>query len=99
MLEPGSLEGILFPWKNGLPVLVNLPGSQMFYLPCFSSEDLLTRTLEAGGVLWDSIRTLEDTEDFVLGVYEMNPRVKIILDLHQTREGTLRFSEVVRTLH
>ena len=94
-----SLEGALFPWKNGLPVLVNLPGSSMLYLPCFSSEELLVRTLEAGGVSWDSIRTIEGAEDFVFGVCEINPRVKIILDLQQTQEGLLRFSEIGRILH
>jgi len=93
-----TLTGAVFPWAGTEPVFLKLPGSPDLYLPCFSSAEKLREVLEAGNITWETIKQIQDEATFLASIYE-RPNVKVILDLHRTHEGTVRFTEVQRLLH
>jgi hypothetical protein len=67
-------------------------------LPCFSSPEQLESVLEEGDIAWETIKLIQDESEFLASVYERQD-VKVILDLHRTPEGMVRFTEVQRLLH
>lgn len=91
--EEITLEGRVFPWSAGMPVLLSIPGSKAFYLPCFDSPDLLVEVMDEIGVTWESIKLIQDGTDFFTSVLEGHMDVKIIVDLHFV-DGKIRFREV-----
>ena len=93
-----TLTGAVFPWTGTEPVFLKLPGSPELYLPCFSSVEKLQETLEDGDIEWETIKLIQDEATFLASIYE-RPGVRVILDLHRTQEGNVRFTEVHRLLH
>lgn len=90
-----TLNGKVFPWVGGDPLLLTLPGSQFRYLPCFSSSKLLRKTMQGADLQWDSIKYIDDEEAFLTSIYQ-RPDVRVILDLHRTPAGLVRFTEIQR---
>lgn len=95
-LETVELTGMLFPWENGQPVFLGMPGSDYLYLPCFSTEEALRLVLGSASVSFEKIKMIEDGKEFI----ESFPRrvgmkeTKIICNLRLTPAGKFRFLEI-----
>lgn len=89
------LTGMLMPWANGQPVLLNMMGvgAMVLYLPLFDDPDQLRSVLERAGVGFESIKQVEDGPEFLDSV----PRdIIIVVNLRFTEEGRIRYHQVQR---
>lgn len=95
-----SLTGKLLPWdeKRQQPVMLNMPGSDLNYLPLFSSKRQLEELMQGGEIPYDGIKVIDHGEEFVTGLLESSmealQRTKVVLDLRFTPEGRVRFTEL-----
>jgi hypothetical protein len=60
-----KLTGMLFPWKQGQPVYLELSRSQYCYLPVFDEEWLLRETMEKAKAKFDKIKRIDDGPEFL----------------------------------
>jgi len=92
------LTGMLFPWDGRQPVLLSMPGSLLFYLPLFSTEEKLRETMKQAGVPFRSIKHVDDGAVFLASVYGDNPgaleTLAVILDPYFLPSGRVRFTQV-----
>lgn len=88
-----SLTGKLFAWQTGQPVLVSMPGSDRLYLPCFSTEEQLRRTLARSDVPFESLKRIDDGHEFFSSVPS---EITVVLDLRYLPNGRARFLECKR---
>lgn len=93
-----TLNGKVFPWVAGAPLMLTMPGSSGLYLPCFSSAKLLRKTMRGADFAWDSIKCIDDEVAFLTSIYKRQD-VRVILDLHRTAEGLVRFTEIQRWMN
>lgn len=92
--ETISLDGCLIPYyADEQPVLLNMPMSEDFYLPCFASEDELRSVMGRVGVSFDRIKQIEDGPDFLASI---PASVVVITKIRFTDEGRVRFNQVFR---
>lgn len=88
-----DLTGRLFPWAIDRPVLFRMPGSPLFYLPCFRSPEDLRAFMRELRAPYDRIKQVEDGPTF-LGSISESPGVVVICDPRWTPEGRVRFTQV-----
>ena len=65
-----TLTGMLFAWRmtgvvHGEPVLLAMPGSPAFYLPCFAEEGALRAFMARAGLAFDRIKRIDDGDVFL----------------------------------
>ena len=89
-----SLDGMLFPWDGEQPVFFRMPGSDFFYLACFSSKEHLFDFMKHVGCDYRSVKQIENGREFMSSFDGHHDRVKIILDPFYLPNGRVRFSEV-----
>lgn len=89
---PVSLTGTLIPWSSeDQPVLLNMPGSRHFYLPCFTTEDRLREMMGRAGISFQKIKQVDDGPEFLTSV---SPSARVIVDPHLLENGRVRFLEI-----
>lgn len=90
-----TLTGMLMPWSDGQPVLINMIGANplVLYLPLFDDPEQLREVLARAEIPYQSIKQVEDGMDFLDSI-----PVDIIVatSLWFTDEGRLRFHQVQR---
>lgn len=91
--ESVSLTGLLFAWSGQDPILVNLPGTESLYLPCFSDEGNLRAMHEAAQVRFDRIKRIDNGAEFLRSIPS---DITVIVDPYLTPEGRLRFMQVLQ---
>lgn len=98
-----SLTGKLFAWKSmgitkGCPAFVQMPGSDDFYLPCFSDDAELRAEMAWARVEYDGIKCIEDGEEFLQSLPRTvdGHRVRIMIDPERRPDGKMRWAEVLR---
>ena len=89
-----SLTGMLFAWKAGQPVLIEMPGSDLRYLACFSTAARLREMHGAAGIVFDGIKMIEDEADFLSSI---PASITVIVNPYTTAEGRMRFMQVHRS--
>jgi hypothetical protein len=72
-----------------------MSGSELLYLPCFSSVKLLQEARAIGPFKWRAIKSVEDEPSFLAQAYK-DPSVRIIVDLHRSTDGRILFTEIQR---
>jgi len=97
-----SLTGMLIPWSTwspsaplgeDQPVLLNMPGSPSFYLPCFTTEDKLRQTMGRAKIEFQKIKRIDDGREFLASI-EAQRGVVVIVDPHFLENGRVRFTEI-----
>jgi hypothetical protein len=68
-------------------------GSDVLYLPVFSSEKQLREVLAKGRVPFDKIKHIDDGPEFMDSI---PVEVIIIKDLYFTEEGKVRYTQILR---
>lgn len=93
-----DLTDKLLPWREGQPVMLAMPGTDLMYLPLFSTEGQLRSLLERAGVPFESIKRVEDGWTFLHSFYVDNPwarkSIAVILDPYFLDNGRVRFVQV-----
>jgi len=92
-----SFTGKIFPWDpvTQQPVLLSMPGSTAFYLPCFSKKEGLQAVMQHIRFADYTIKLIQDGGEFRLSILEaVGGTVHLILDPYIV-EGKVRFSQVV----
>jgi len=95
--EQVSLTDKVFAWRDLSPVLLRMPGSHLFYLPCFSSAEGLRGFFGQIGIGFDVIKKIEDGMEFMSSL-DVHPHVTVILDPRITEEGRVRFIQIQPTV-
>lgn len=93
-----TLTGGVFPWDGMQPVLLSMPGSELYYLPVFSTEDKLRDLMATAGVPFVSIKRVDDGGQFLASVYENQgalETIRVILDPHYLPNGRCRFTQIL----
>lgn len=91
--RPVELTGWLLPWRNGQPVLIELPGAPASAVPVFDAPEDLRRCMADVGVTNYTIKQVTDGIDFAASVEEggaivaANPR--------PTGQGTTAWTWVI----
>lgn len=96
--RPVELTGWLLPWRNGQPVLIELPGAPASAVPVFDAPEDLRRCMADVGVTNYTIKQVTDGIDFAASVEEggaivaANPRPtgqgnRLDVGHHQRRSG------------
>lgn len=98
-LDPSVLRGTYFAGHGDEIVVLSFPGDDSSYLPCFTSKELLEESLNAGGIEWDYIHTIEDPDTFWVELHSSDLIVKVILDLHEDEEGVVQYVPIERVLN
>lgn len=93
-----DIHKMLIPWwHDGAPYLLEMPGSEAVYLPCFSSADIMKECLGAtmrdGDALLIDVKMIDDVREFLLSVPS---HVKVILDPRVLPDDRVTFTEVLR---
>ena len=90
-----NLVGYVFPWEDGQPVLANMEGSDDRFLLVFSTPDKLDETLNTYGIGYESIKQIDDPEEFIESIMYESPRIRIAVDA--TMKGDVcHFVEIIR---
>lgn len=81
------------------PVLLSIPGSTDYFLPCFSSASDLRKVLRRGRAAFDQIMQIDDGPSFLESIPPTldEKRVRVIVDIRYLPNGRVRFLEVLRT--
>lgn len=95
-IKADSLTGKIFPWADEQPVLLGMPGSDLLYLPCFSTEEALLALMGRTGSQGFTIKLIEDGNEFLNGILESPGAgsVRVILDPYFLPNGHVRFVQV-----
>lgn len=87
-----AVEGRLMPWlKSGKPVLLEMPGSDLLYLPVFDTEEDLVSLLTRIGVEFDSIKQVVHAQEMVSS---LPSSVVAITDIRFLENGRIRFKQL-----
>lgn len=91
-----TLTGALLPWKDGQPVLMQMPGAPFNYLPCFHDVGEAQSFLEEWSIEYDSIKQIDNGDEFLESLlpYFLSDHLKVIMDPWTTDEGRVRFLEL-----
>lgn len=89
--RPVDLTGRLTPFEDGQPVPLSMPGTDDFFVACFSDETRLRSFMQESGIAYDRIKQITNGGEFI---GEVLPKARIILDPRRTERGTIRFTEV-----
>ena len=94
------MTGMLFAWDKTRvqPVILSMPGSPHGYIPLFHSVHLLEEAMTRVGASFDSIKQVENGEEFYASLRENAPnehggQIKVIQDLIFLPDGRVRFIE------
>jgi hypothetical protein len=92
------LAGAVFPWENGYPVLLSVPGSDDFFLPVFPTTTKLRDLMQRASITYQSIKQIEDASVFLssLPAYFHGQRLRLIFDPSMTSDGRVLYAEVIR---
>jgi hypothetical protein len=96
--EARTATSKLVPWANGSPTLLHIPGSEHFYLPCFSSEAGLRAAMQSASLPYSSVKRIDDGREFLCSIPPSlsGHSVRIVIDLRFLPDGRTRFLEVGR---
>ena len=92
--ETVTLTGLLFPWRNGQPVLLNVFGSPSLHLFCFKEKSNLLDICARAGASFDTVKQIDDGPEFLSSVPD---EIVIALNPHFTPEGKIRYTQVQRS--
>ena len=85
--------------QNGQPALLQMPGTNDFYLPCFSTEEKLRDIMKCIGGNYKT-KQIKDGAEFLSSIpmtYN-GQNLHIIIDPWFTPEGKVRFTQIFRNL-
>lgn len=88
-----ELTGSLIPMASGQPVLLEMPESDLLYLPTFTEVSRLYTCLEKAGIEFDSILSVVDGREFLQSI---PADITVIQDPWFTAEGKIRFLQIFR---
>jgi len=91
------LSGKLLPWRVPAlqPAYVALPGSDLLYLPVFSTVEGLRDLMKRADVPYQSVKQILDGREFLMGFTpDFRKAMRIIVDPYFLPDGKARFSEV-----
>jgi len=88
-----SLNGTVFPWDGIQPTLLEMPGSNLLYIPCFQNIENLKYILSHYQIDYASIKRIEDEREFLSSITD--PRVRVIFNPRIADNGKLRFMQVL----
>ena len=93
-----DITGYLFPWIKDHPVLVTLPGTPDLFLPMFKTESALRNSMAEGDVDYDSIKRIDDVDEFLesLPLKVSDRKIWLMTDPVIIEAGTTRFRELLR---
>lgn len=94
VLMSKALDGRIFAWRDGAPVLLNMPGTDAQYLAAFTTRARLEALYERACVPFDRIKVIDDGAEFLASLHESDPALVVILDPYFTEEGRVRFVQV-----
>jgi hypothetical protein len=86
-----EITGCVFPWEDGHPTYLQVPGSDLLYLPLFSYPDKIPDFMARAQIPYKELKQVMDGRDFASSF----PRnIKLMVDPYFTAEGRVRWSEV-----
>lgn len=94
--EEVSLGGLLLPWHEGQPSLIELPGAGDSYLVAvalFSTLEKLESAMKAVAVPYQSVKKIDDSRSFLVSI---PPQILVVVDPWITPEGTTRYTQLLR---
>lgn len=96
--ESLNITGMLFPWNGLEPVLLMMPGSELLYLPLFSTPEQLNELMMQAKTPFVSIKKIDDGAEFLSGIYDESPgareNVRVILNPYFLPNGRVRFTQI-----
>lgn len=98
-LREVDLQGLLLPWEDAGPVLINMHGSDYYYLPLFSDREKLDALMRRVKIDPVRITRIDDAAGFLEGLAE-NPdfkagQVKLIIDPVILDDGRVRYGQYI----
>lgn len=90
---PVELKGRLLPYEDGFPVLVEVPGDDTRYVPCFASEQSLRSFMTRSRLKWTAIKQVQDADALMEDLHAQ--QVSLMLDPYFTLDGRVRYQVVV----
>lgn len=85
---------MLLPFYREQPSLVNVPGSDLYYIPIFGTEEELRASLTVGEVQFDKIKQIEpNVPEFLQSLAEATIPLRLMVNPHFVN-GKLRWSEL-----
>lgn len=88
-----NLRGTLFMWADGQPVVIRVPGVEVWCLPVYTSKEKLVASARELALRYESIKQITDHDEFFESIEGV--RVEVVLDPSKTKEGTLRYMRLV----
>lgn len=88
-----TLTGMLVPFFDGQPVLLEVPASEHLYMPIFKDETSLTEVLALTNSAFDRIVQIEEQHEFLESI---PPSIKIAVNPNFQPNGRVRWTEVQR---
>lgn len=86
-----QLKGAFLPWAGDGPVLLSVPGSDLFYLPAFSTMEKMTEVMTQIETPMQGFKVVEDVPELMGG---LPADVRIAFNPYFTPEGKVRWLEV-----
>lgn len=93
-----NITGHVFPWIDDGPCFIEMHGSDDWYLPVFSTADLLRAYMSAARIAYERIKQIQDQHEFLDSIpyRHMGIRIRIAVDCWVTPQQTTRFGEIIR---
>ena len=88
-----TLTGMLVPFFDGQPVLLEVPASEFLYMPVFKDETSLKEVLALTNTEFDRIVQIEEQHEFLESI---PPSIKIAVNPNFQPNGRVRWTEVQR---
>jgi hypothetical protein len=90
-----DLVGMLLPFHNGQPVLVQVPGSNDRFIPVFDEHQDLVATMIAAQAIYDKIKQIEpNVHEFLQSLVEAPIPIKLMVNPYFMVEGKIRYLEM-----
>lgn len=88
-----DLTGMMYPEKDGQPVLLNIEGSPLLYVGIYRTEERLKKSMIEIKKEHDNIKQITHGGEFESSIPE---NITIIIDPRLTERGTVRYTQVQR---
>ena len=85
-----DITGYLLPMEDSLPCLLSVPGSEVVYLPIFSTREKLDAVVKITGIQPNKVVTIEDPQEFMKSVLD---QVEVMCDPHSV-DGKIRWHKI-----
>lgn len=99
MVDIPPLTGMIMPGRADGVVLFQIPECQDYFVPLFTSEQMLRTTLAKAGIAFSILKQVEDGPSFLdnLPLLYNGQRIRVMVDPEiDPRDERFRFFEVLR---